>query len=46
MLLLKLIFTTMEVDFNHHGKFFLFFNGNEPITLTFYREIRKYTAME
>jgi len=46
MLLLKLIFTTMEVDSYHLGKFLFFFNGNEPITLTFHREIRKHTVME
>jgi len=52
MLLLKLIFNTVKTDFPtteadsyHLGKFF-FFYGNEPITLTFFREIKKQSVME
>ena len=38
VILLKLIFTTMEIDSYHLGKFHFF--GNEPIILTFYTEIK------
>jgi len=37
---MEIVFITMEVDSYHLGKFFLFLNGNKPITLTFYRETK------